>query len=144
MGALTEMVEKLRGSRARLHEQLIDVKEEQMTLPVAGHTPRYVRAMFYLLISHEAEHTVQLVKTLSALDLHQSEAQLILRSLQRSRGELEGLLLGLSDEDLDRAPAEGEWPPREVLAHIIADEELLGKRIVEAIQQSETKSKPST
>ncbi len=109
-------------------------------MPVAGRIPRYVRAMFYLLISHEAEHTVQLVKTLSALEVHQSEAQLILHSLQRSRGELEGLLLGLSDEDMERAPAEGEWPPRKVLEHIIADEEFFGKRIVEALQQSETKT----
>ena len=82
MGALAEMLEKLRASRARLQEQLIDVREEQMTLPVSGRVPRNVRAMFYLLISHEAEHTVQLVKTLSALGVRQSEAQLILHSLQ--------------------------------------------------------------
>ena len=142
MGALEEMVEKLRASRARLQEQLIDVKEEQMTLPVAGRVPRTVRAMFYLLISHEAEHTVQLVKTLAALGINQGEAQLILHSLQRSRGELEGLLLGLSDGDLDREPQKGEWSPRKVLEHIIADEELFGKRISEAIEQSETKAAP--
>ena len=142
MGALEEMVEKLRASRARLQEHLIGVKEEQMTLPVAGRVPRTVRAMFYLLISHEAEHTVQLVKTLAALGIAQSEAQLILHSLQRSRGELEGLLLGLTDEDMDRAPAEGEWPPRKVLEHIIEDEVVFGNRIKEAIQQSETKAAP--
>ncbi|MDO8750980.1 MAG: DinB family protein [Dehalococcoidia bacterium] len=135
MGALEEMEEKLRASRARLQEQLIDVKEEQMTLPVAGRVPRTVRAMFYLLISHEAEHTVQLVKTLAALGINQSEAQLILHSLRRSRGELEGLLLGLTDDDLDRVPAEGEWSPRKVLEHIIADEVLFGDRIKEAVQQ---------
>ena len=134
MGTLAEMEEKLRASRAKLQQQLVNMKEGQMTLPVAGRIPRNVRAMFYLLITHEAEHTVQLVKTLAALGIDQSEAQLILRSLQRSRGELEGLLLGLSDEDMDRAPAEGEWSPKQVLEHIIVDEELFGQRIVEAIQ----------
>ncbi len=142
MGALEEMAEELRVSRAWLQEQLIDVKEEQMTLPVPGRIPRNVRAMFYLLISHEVEHTVHLVKTLAALGVAQSEAQLILHSLQRSRGELEGLLLGLSDEDLDRVPSEGEWPPRRVLEHIISVERLYGKRISEAIQQGETKHTP--
>ncbi len=135
MRAVAAIIENLRRSRERLQEQLISVEEAQMTLPVSGRIPRNVRAMFYLLVSHEAEHTVQLVKTLAALEIHQSEAQLILRSLQRSRGELEGLLLGLSDEDLDRVPSEGEWPPRKVLEHIIADEEFFGKRISEAIQQ---------
>ncbi|MSQ22177.1 MAG: hypothetical protein EXR53_02565 [Dehalococcoidia bacterium] len=138
MGDVTDMLEKLRASRAKLQEQLIDVKEAQMTLPVAGRIPRNVRAMFYLLISHEAEHTVHLVKTLSALGIAQSEAQLILRSLQRSRGELEGLLLCLSDDDMDRAPAEGEWPPRKVLEHIIEDEVVFGNRIEEAIRQGAT------
>lgn len=138
MGALAEMVEKLRASRARLQEQLKDVEEGQMTLPVEGRIPRNVRAIFYLLISHEAEHTVQLVKTLAALGIAQSEAQLILHSLQRSRGELEGLLLGLTDDDLDLAPAEGEWPPRKVLEHIIADEVLFGQRISEALRQGTT------
>lgn len=140
MGAIAEIIENLRASRARLHEQLVDVTEAQMTLPVDGRIPRNVRAMFYFLISHEAEHTVQLLKTVAALGITQSEAQLILRSLQRSRGELEGLLLGLTDEDMDHAPAEGEWPPRKVLEHIIADEELFGNRIREAIQQGQTKA----
>lgn len=135
MGSMVEMVGKLRASRARLQERLLNVMEEQMTMPVAGRVPRTARAMFYLLVSHEAEHTVQLVKTLAALGIAQSEAQLILRNLQRSRGELEGLLLGLSDEELDREPAEGQWSPRQVLEHIIEDEEVFGQRIQEALRQ---------
>ncbi len=135
MSASAEVLEKLRATRARVQEQLINVTEEQMVLQVPGRVPRNVRAMFYLLVSHEAEHTVHLMKTLAALGVVQTEAQLILRLLQRSRGELEGLLLGLSDEDLDREPAKGDWSPRKVLEHIIADEEVFSQRIRDAIQQ---------
>ena len=138
MGAIDEVMAKLRTSRAQLQERLVTVTEEQMTRPVPGRIPRNVRSIFYLLISHEAEHTVHLVKTLAALGITQTEAQLILHNLQRSRGELEGLLLGLSDEDLDRVPAEGEWPPRKVLEHIIEDEVVFGQRIRDAIQGSAT------
>ena len=92
-----------------------------------------VRFYFYRLIAHEAEHTVHLIKTLAGLGMKQSEAQLILRNLQAARGELEGLLLGLSDEDLDRVPAEGEWAPRRVLEHIIETEKSYSSRVADAL-----------
>lgn len=123
MTAVANMLEELRTSRARLIEQLTQIREDQMTLPVPGREPSTIRYMFYRLVAHEVEHTVQLVKTLNALGIAQVEAQLILRDLQASRGRLEGLLIGLTDEDLDREPAEGEWSPRQVLEHIIAGEQ---------------------
>ena len=92
-----------------------------------------VRFMFYRLIGHEVEHTVQMVKTLNGIGKFQTEAQLILSRLQSARGELEGLLLGLEDGDLDRVPAEGEWSPREVLEHIIQVEESYTKRVADAL-----------
>ena len=39
-----------------------------------------------------------------------------------------------TDEDLDRVPAEGDWPIRRVLEHILEAEESYGKRIEEAVQ----------
>ena len=48
-----------------------------------------------------------------------TEAARILSLAQSAFGELRGLLAGLDDALLDRAPAEGEWSLRETLAHAI-------------------------
>ena len=132
---VAEMLEELRTSRARVQEQLAQASESQMTLPVPMRQgSANVRFMFYRLIAHEAEHTVHLIKTLNALGIAKGEAQLILRDLQASRGKLEGLLIGLSDEDMDREPAEGDRSPRHVLEHIIQTEETYASRIQQALQ----------
>jgi len=135
LSAVTKIVDELRVSRAGLHEKLSGVTEEQMltTIPRQQEGDVNVRFYFYRLIAHEAEHTVHLIKTLAGLDINQSEAQLILRNLQAARGELEGLLLGLSDEDLDRAPSADEWAPRRVLEHIIETEKNYGDRVAGAL-----------
>ena len=134
MTKVTEVLEQMRASRQRILEQLKGVAEEQM-LAEAEWSQRQVtvRFMFYRLITHEVEHTVHLLKTLDSLGIAQSEAELILRRLQATRGELEGLLMGLSDEELDRVPTEGEWSVRQVLEHITDTEERYSKRILDAL-----------
>ena len=51
-----------------------------------------------------------------------TEAARILSLAQSAFGELRGLLAGLDDALLDRAPAEGEWSLRQTLAHAIGVE----------------------
>ena len=135
MSAVSDIVGELRASRAELQQKLSGVTEEQMLTTISRQQGGdvNVRFYFYRFIAHEAEHTVHLIKTLAGLGMKQSEAQLILRNLQAARGELEGLLLGLSDEDLDRVPAEGEWAPRRVLEHIIETEKSYSSRVADAL-----------
>jgi uncharacterized damage-inducible protein DinB len=47
-----------------------------------------------------------------------SEAQRILAQYHEAHRDLQAAVLGLSPEDADRAPAEGEWSVRRVVAHI--------------------------
>lgn len=49
-----------------------------------------------------------------------SEAQRILAQYHGAHRDLQSALLGLGAEDADRAPAEGEWPVRRVVAHIVS------------------------
>ncbi len=135
MSAVTEIVDELRASRDELQQKLSGVTDEQMltTIPRQQGGDVNVRFYFYRLIAHEAEHTVHLLKTLAGLGINQSEAQLILRNLQAARGELEGLLSGLSDQDMDRAPSEDDWAPRRVLEHIIETEKSYSNRIADAL-----------
>lgn len=131
-----KMLNKLRASRAKTQAQLASVAEAQMTLPLPRRqTPADVRSLYYRLIAHEVEHTVHLIKTLDALGIRQTEAQLILRDLQETRGKLEGLLVGLSDADLDRQPEGEAWPLRRVLEHIIETEEMYTGRILEGLKE---------
>ena len=44
------------------------------------------------------------------------------------------MLVGLTEEDLDRVPAEGEWSPRQVSDHILSTEESYSRRIENALQ----------
>jgi len=47
------------------------------------------------------------------------ESRRILALAQRAFGDLRGLLVGLPDDLLDRAPREAEWPLRETLRHVL-------------------------
>ena len=135
MAGLAEMLEQMREQRRRTNKRLEEVTEEQMLAPaIYGERDVNARFYFYRLIAHEVEHTVHLAKTLHALGIAQGEAGLILKSLQTARGELEGMLVGLTDEDLDKVPSEGEWPARRVLEHILEAEESYGRRIEEAVE----------
>lgn len=48
-----------------------------------------------------------------------TSAQLILAQYHSAYLDLQAVLLGVDDQAADRAPAEGEWPVRQVLAHIV-------------------------
>jgi hypothetical protein len=47
------------------------------------------------------------------------ESRRILALAQRAFGDLRGLLAGVGDQLLDKAPRAGEWSIREVLAHVV-------------------------
>ncbi len=135
MSAVDDLLETMRTQQRSTIDRVKDVTEEQMLGPTTyGRRETNARYIFYRLIAHEVEHTVHLAKTLNGLGIVQNEAAMILKQLQAARGELEGMLIGLSDEDLDRAPAEGEWSVREVIQHILDADESYTKRIEEGVQ----------
>jgi len=134
MSGVKEMLGTMRERRAKTLEQVLSVPEERMLAPAKyGDRDVDVRFMFYRLVTHQIEHTIHLTKTLNALGITQGEAGLILKSLQVASGELEGLMVGLTDEDLDRSPGEDDWTLREVLEHILSAEKSYSNRIDEAL-----------
>jgi hypothetical protein len=141
MTAIAEMLEQMRDQRKRTHERLQNVAEEQMlTDTTYGERAVTVRFMFYRLVAHQVEHTVHPAKTLHGLGIAQGEAELSLKNLQAASGELEGMLVGLTSEDLDRVPSEGEWPVRRVVEHILATEESYSRKIEDALNGSSASS----
>src|SRR5262245_59131574 len=63
-----------------------------------------------------------LAVTLSTLRSKPSPAQHILNQYHAAYMDLQAALFGLSAEDADRAPAEGEWSVSKVYAHILRAE----------------------
>jgi hypothetical protein len=51
-----------------------------------------------------------------------TQAQRILAQYHQTYRDLTGVLAGVRNEDLDRAPADGEWPLRETLKHMLGAE----------------------
>ncbi len=134
MSSVADLLEQMREQRRKTQARLRNVTEDQMLAKTHyGQREVNARFMFYRLIAHQVEHTVHLAKTLQALGIAQGEAEMILKNLQAATGELEGMLIGLSDEDLDRVPAEGDWPVRRVIEHTLEGEEIYRRRIEEGI-----------
>ena len=102
MSSVAEMLKLMRSKHDDLNDRLAKVPESRMgDIGPWGERQMPIRTMFYQLVNHEIEHMVHAVKTLRDLGVVPTEAQLILGRLQEARGRLEGLLVGLSDEDLD-------------------------------------------
>src|SRR5688500_14690695 len=76
---------------------------------------------FALLMTHHELRDLA-VQLASRARNQPSQAQRILAQYHQTYRDLTGLLAGVRTEHLDRAPAEGEWPLREALKHMIGTE----------------------
>ena len=79
------------------------------------HDEEGIRFAFFVTLQ-ELRH---LAVTLSTLRPKPTPAQHILSQYHAAYMDLQAALLGLSSEDEDKAPAEGEWSVRRVYAHIL-------------------------
>ncbi|MDP6102031.1 MAG: DinB family protein [Dehalococcoidia bacterium] len=133
MPSVADMLKRMRTKHDDLNDRLAKIPESRMgDIGPWGQRQMPIRTMIYQLMYHEVEHTVHAVKTLRDLGIATTEVQLILGRLQEARGQLEGLLIGLSDEDLDRAP-NGPWSLRQVLEHFMEIEDSSLPRIEQAL-----------
>jgi DinB family protein len=79
------------------------------------HDEEGIRFAFFVTL----QELRQLAVTLSTLRPQPTPAQHILSQYHAAYMDLQAALLGLSTEDAERAPSEGEWPVRQVYAHIL-------------------------
>jgi DinB family protein len=82
------------------------------------HDEEGIRFAFFVTLQ-ELRH---LAVTLATLRTKPTPAQHILSQYHAAYMDLQAALLGLSNEDAERAPAEGEWPVQKVYAHILSTE----------------------
>ena len=111
----------------KLHSAVQDFAHLFINLPDAelerawrwkDHDEEGIRFAFFVTL----QELRQLAVTLSTLRPKLTPAQHILSQYHAAYMDLQAALLGLSPEDAERAPAEGEWPVRRVYAHILGAE----------------------
>jgi len=73
-----------------------------------------------LMTHHELRDLAVRLAALTQAEL--TQARRILAQYHQTYRDLTGVLAGVRIEDLDRAPAEGEWPLRETLKHMLGAE----------------------
>jgi hypothetical protein len=66
------------------------------------------------------------------------ESRRILALADRALGDLRGLVIGLPDDLLDRAPRDGEWPVREVLRHMLWIERRYALQTLYAVERADS------
>ena len=134
MSDLQNIIKELREKQDALIQQVNAVPESRMgETALFGQREMPIRAMFYQLVAHDVEHTVHAAKTLRDIGKASTEARLILGLLQEAEGRLEALLVGLSDEDIDRF-VDGEWSIRQVLEHVINTKSNYSARLATALE----------
>ena len=135
MSEITKIVQQMRNQREEIIEILSTISKEDMTLQAKyGKLNVDIRYRFYRFIANEVEHTLQISKTLFDLNIFPSESRQILQKMIQTRGELEGILINLEDEDLDKKPTSDQWSVRETLEHIIEVEKGYTDSITSAIE----------
>ena len=82
------------------------------------HDEEGIRFAFFVTIQELRQLAVQLAASHKPL----TQAQHILGQYHKQYMDLQSAIFGLSKEDSERAPAEGEWPVRQVYAHILGAE----------------------
>jgi hypothetical protein len=81
-----------------------------------------VRYMLYRRAMHERQHMAQVAKTLRAIGCQPSEAAMLLAEAEIARGALEGMLLGLPDDLVTRAPGQGLPSIAQLLGDAVKEE----------------------
>ena len=79
------------------------------------HDTEGIRFAFFVTL----QELRQLAVTLSTLRPKPTPAQHILSQYHAAYMDLQASVLGLSDEDADKVPTEGEWQVRKVYAHVL-------------------------
>ena len=107
---LTHAVENLSSLMLPLTE-----KELAKSWKWMDHDTEGIRFAFFVTL----QELRQLAVTLSSLHNKPTPAQHILSQYHAAYMDLQAAVLGISDDDAEKMPAEGEWQVRKVYAHVL-------------------------
>lgn len=122
MSQVEELIHRLEVSMRESFEKIARLPESYLDED-CRHVCARKGQVWHLLthnIEHERMHRGQIISARDSLRrLQQDRKSRLLAELYVARAEVIASLIGLSDEDLDKAPKEGKWSIREVVDHVI-------------------------
>jgi hypothetical protein len=137
-----DTIQDLARERERIVRELAQLSDADCRAPTQWNgIPRNVNFLLRAFSLHELDHIQHLHKLLAARGRGFSEAQILLSKAQALRGELEALLLSLSDEEFD-APGAGpdDWSVRQLVEHLGKVDQTYAGNIRSAVEQGRSDS----
>ena len=132
-----EAIQRLRAQREQILRELSQVTESECRYPASwAGLQRNVNFLLRVFSLHELDHTQHLHKLLAGRGRSFSEAQILLAKAQALRGELEALLLSLSEEELEATgPRSEDWSIRQLIEHLTQTDAHYAQLVREALER---------
>lgn len=134
---IKKLLDEIAAARAETIAQLAALGKAEMRYKTDNTRWNTVRRVLLRFGDHMREHTTQLIAAREDIGAAPTMPQRILAQGQQAYGYFLGSVIGLTDEDLDQVPAEGEWTIRQVLEHLLQTEKWYLARIQEALRTRE-------
>jgi len=118
----TQKLERTMGQMnqdcAKLAMRLAQLTEADVAKPTAHDWAPTVGHFIAAVAEHKRDHLQQIQAKRKALGLEQSPTQKSLADALAAQGQLNGVLIGLSDEDLESVPQGQTWSIGQALEHV--------------------------
>jgi hypothetical protein len=128
------LLDELRHEREATLAAITGVTREEIRYATGHHRWSSVRRVLLQLANPPREHALQIRVARQTLHAVPSEPQMMLALGEQAWGDVLAALIGLSDEDLDRVPAPGQWSVRQCLEHMIKTEVTYRVMLEKALQ----------
>lgn len=139
---LDAMLAEIRAARAQTLTALADLDEKEFPLPTTDKRWSEVRRVLLRFGDHLREHVTQIDAIRAGIGRSPSMPERILARSEEAWGLLLASMVGLQDDDLDKAPRPGDWTIRQVLEHFLKGENGYRDQIVAARTASRQSENP--
>ena len=116
------MVAELRREREATLATLASLTREDLRYATGHQRWSSARRVMLRFGDHLREHALQIRLIRERIGIPPTEPQHMLALAEQAWGDVLAAVVGLTDEDLDRVPAPGQWTIRQVLEHLIKTE----------------------
>jgi hypothetical protein len=127
----------LRREREATLDAFTDITRAELRYATGHERWSSARRVMLQFNNHLREHALQVRLARQGLQCLPSEPQDMLALGEQAWGDVLASCVGLTDDDLDRAPAPGQWSVRQVFEHMIKSEGGY-RRMIEKAQKDKT------
>jgi hypothetical protein len=116
------LLAELRREREATLADLATISREELRYSTGHQRWSSARRVMLRFSEHLREHALQIRLVRQRIQAGPTEPQMMLALAEQAWGDVLASCIGLTDDDLDRVPAPGQWSVRQVLEHMIKSE----------------------